>query len=66
MKGLLNYSRVAQYTEKHFGGPKAQSILNNDKHRLYIQLRMQEYNENKRRSKPPHLQIPNLNILALI
>lgn len=43
MKGLLNYSRVAQYTENHFGGPKRQSVMNNSKLRLYIDLRKQEY-----------------------
>ncbi len=69
MKGLLNYSRVAQYTENHFGGPKIQSIRNNDQHRLYIQLRMQEYQGNKqlpKKSSPsstkPRYPSPDLDL----
>lgn len=49
MKGLLNYSRVAKYTENHFGSPKRQSIMNNADLRLYIDLRKQE-NKNYKRS----------------
>ena len=45
MKGLLNYSRVAQYTENHYGSPKRQSIMNSKRLRLYIDLRKQEYAE---------------------
>jgi len=45
MKGLLNYSRVAQYTENHYGSPKRQSIMNSKRLRLYIDLRKQEYTE---------------------
>ncbi len=43
MKGLLNYSRVAKYTENHYGSPKRQSIMNSKRLRLYIDLRKQEY-----------------------
>lgn len=43
MKGIINYSRIAKYTENHFGGPKRQSIMNNADLRLYIDLRKQEY-----------------------
>lgn len=49
MKGLLNYSRVAQYTENHYGSPKRQSIMNSKPLRLYIDLRKQEYAQ-----KAPH------------
>ncbi len=51
MKGLLNYSRVAQYTEIHYGSPKRQSIMNSKRLRLYIDVRKQEYTEKSPRSK---------------
>ncbi len=43
MQGLLNYSRVAQYTENHYGSSKRQSIMNGKRLCLYIDLRKQEY-----------------------
>ena len=53
MKGLLNYSRVAQYTENHYGSPKRQSIMNSKRLRLYIDLRKQEYTEKQPEKKAP-------------
>jgi len=50
---LLNYSRVAQYTENHYGSPKRQSIMNSKRLRLYIDLRKQEYTEKQPEKKTP-------------
>jgi hypothetical protein len=53
MKGTLNYSRVAEYTTEHFGGPKRQSIMNKEgkRLRLYIDLRKEEYTVHSKLSK---------------
>lgn len=60
MKGQLNYSRIATYTEEHFGTPKKQSILNCKRLKLYIEIRKHEYAATK--EKPPkskeHLSEP--------
>ena len=53
MKGLLNYSRVVQYTENHYGSPKRQRIMNSKRLRLYIDLRKQEYTEKQPEKKAP-------------
>ena len=66
MKGLLNYSRVAQYTENHYGSPKRQSIMNSKRLRLYIDLRKQEYTEKQPEKKHPQQKILLPNTLALI
>ncbi|MDD2465267.1 MAG: hypothetical protein PHI97_14825 [Desulfobulbus sp.] len=63
MKGIINYSRIAQYTENHFGGPKKQTIMNSKTLRLYIDLRKQEYEYDlpkikKRDSELVHQQYP--------
>lgn len=63
MKGIINYSRIAQYTENHFGGPKKQTIMNSKTLRLYIDLRKQEYENDlpkikKRVSELVHQQYP--------
>ena len=42
MEGLINYSKVAKYTKDHFGNPRRQTIMNNDRLRLYIDLRKEE------------------------
>jgi hypothetical protein len=69
MKGLLNYSRVAQYTENHYGSPKRQSIMNSKQLRLYIDLRKQEYTQkspgrNNKKSKNigPQYPSPDLDL----
>lgn len=46
LKGLLNYARIAHYTQVHFDGPKRQSIINNEKLKLYISIRQKEYAKN--------------------
>lgn len=49
MNGVINYSKVAVYTDNHFGNPKRQTIMNNSRLRLYIDLRRQESS-----TKPTH------------
>ena len=67
MKGLLNYSRVAQYTENHYGSPKRQSIMNSKQLRLYIDLRKQQYAEkspdrNRKKTKDIGPQYPSADL----
>ncbi|MFT5700917.1 MAG: hypothetical protein ACI8ZB_003802 [Desulforhopalus sp.] len=61
MGGIINYSRVANYTEKHFGGPKRQSVMNSKRLRLYIDLRKQEHHtpHNHIRIKQDTIEYPS-------
>lgn len=41
--GPMTYSQVGKMAVQLFGGPKSQSILNNEKHKAYIEARRREY-----------------------
>lgn len=41
--GSMTYSQVGKMAVQLFGGPKAQSILNNEKHKAYIDARRREF-----------------------
>lgn len=41
-KGAMTYSQVGKMAVQLFGGPKTQSILNNEKHKAYIDARRRE------------------------
>lgn len=40
--GAMTYSQVGKVAEHLYGGPKTQSILNNAKHKSYIDARRRE------------------------
>jgi len=42
-RGQMNYSSVGRVATQHFGGPKKQTIKNNDKLKRYIAARIEEY-----------------------
>ena len=42
-KGVMNYSSVGCVSTKHYGGPKKQSIQNNNNLKRYIDARIREY-----------------------
>ncbi|QIX18785.1 hypothetical protein [Burkholderia multivorans] len=47
MRGLMNYSRVAAVTIELFGGPRAQTIQNNQYLKAYIATRIAEYHKTR-------------------
>lgn len=51
-KGAMTYSQVGKMAVKLFGGPKAQSILNNQKHKMFIDARRLEYLGTMTRTAP--------------
>ncbi|MCE3269010.1 MAG: hypothetical protein K0R49_1262 [Burkholderiales bacterium] len=42
-RGIINYSKVAEFATKHYGGPSKQTVQNNKNLKNYIYKRMCEY-----------------------
>ncbi len=42
-RGVINYSKVAEFATKHYGGPSKQTVQNNKNLKNYIHKRMCEY-----------------------
>lgn len=42
-RGVINYSKVAEFATKHYGGPSKQTVQNNKNLKNYIYKRMCEY-----------------------
>ena len=57
-QGVMNYSRVARVATENYGGPKKQSVQNNDGLKRYINARKHEY---MRTRKLHELPIKNKN-----
>lgn len=52
--GSMTYSQVGKMAVQLFGGPKPQSILNNVKHKAYIDARRREYSERSATTSTPN------------
>ena len=44
-RGMMNYSRVASLATENYGGPKKQSVQNNNNLKRYIDARVDEYTQ---------------------
>lgn len=53
MKGVINYTKVAEFTTNHFNTPRRQTIMNSERLRLYIDLRKDEYEKDRFGKKQP-------------
>jgi hypothetical protein len=57
-RGVMNYTRVGRVATENFGGPKAQSVLNNKDLKRYVGARILEYAQDKKGHKLPPAKNP--------
>ena len=49
LDGIMRISTVCEFAMQHYGSPKAQSVHNNKKIKEYVDLRIEEWNNNNKK-----------------